>query len=167
MAKRGIERTVRQSLLDRLSDDKPQVGVDPVAGYLESRDHLVASLRRDLESLLNTRRVPDTSPEEFEELRRSVYHYGLPDVAEVSRDSTDAHARLLRQVKEAIAAFEPRLANVRVTQPPQSAAGIQQRELRFVIHGLLRMDPNPEQVVFDTVLELASGEYEVKGGRDA
>jgi type VI secretion system protein ImpF len=167
MAKRGIERTVRQSLLDRLSDDKPQVGVDPVPGYLESRETLVASLRRDLESLLNTRRVPDTSPEEFEELSRSVYHYGLPDVAEVSWDSADAHARLLRQVKEAIAAFEPRLANVRVTQPLQSAVGIQQRELRFVIHGLLRMDPNPEQVVFDTVLELASGEYEVKGGRDA
>lgn len=167
MAKRGIERTVRQSLLDRLMDDKPQVGVDPVPGYLESRDHLLASVRRDLESLLNTRRVPDTSPEEFEELSRSVYHYGLPDVAEVSRDSADAHARLLRQVKEAIAAFEPRLANVRVSHPPQSAAGIQRRELRFVIHGLLRMDPNPEQVVFDTVLELASGEYEVKGGRDA
>jgi hypothetical protein len=25
------------------------------------------------------------------------------------------------------------------------------------------MDPNPEQVVFDTVLELASGDYSVKG----
>jgi type VI secretion system protein ImpF len=167
MAKRGIERTVRQSLLDRLSDDKPQVGADPVSGYLESKKRLLASLRRDLESLLNTRRVPIPSPEEFEELSRSVYHYGLIDVAEVSRDSTDAHARLLRQVKEAIAAFEPRLANVRVTQAPQSPDGVEHRQLRFVIQGLLRMDPDPEQVEFDTVLKLGSGEYEVKGGRDA
>ena len=37
------------------------------------------------------------------------------------------------------------------------------RELRFVVEALLKMDPNPEQVVFDTVLELASGDYSVKG----
>jgi hypothetical protein len=29
------------------------------------------------------------------------------------------------------------------------------------------LDPNPEQVIVVSVLELASGEYEVKGGRDA
>jgi hypothetical protein len=29
------------------------------------------------------------------------------------------------------------------------------------------MDPDPEQVVFDTVLELSSGEYQVRGGRGA
>jgi hypothetical protein len=29
------------------------------------------------------------------------------------------------------------------------------------------MDPNPEQVVFDTVLEITSGEYAVKGGAGA
>jgi type VI secretion system protein ImpF len=167
MVNRGIERTVRQSLLDRLTDDRPQATVDPIMGFQESRDRLLASLRRDLEWLLNTRRVPDGGPEEFEELRRSLYQYGLPDLAAVSQDSSDAHARLLRQVKEAIMAFEPRLADVRVFEGPPSAAGVQRRELRFVIHGLLRMDPSPEQVVFDTVLELASGEYEVKGGRGA
>jgi type VI secretion system protein ImpF len=167
MAKRGIERTVRQSLLDRLIDDQPQVGTDPVMGFQESRDRVLASLRRDLEALLNTRRGPDTSPEEFEELQRSVLHYGLPDIGEVSQDSADAHARLLRQVKDAITTFEPRLTQIRVERIPEPAEGGGRREVRFVIHGLLRMDPNPEQVVFDTVLELASGEYEVRGGRNA
>ena len=28
---------------------------------------------------------------------------------------------------------------------------------------MLRMEPNPERVVFDTVLEISSGEYRVKG----
>jgi type VI secretion system protein ImpF len=167
MAKRGIERTLRQSLLDRLTDDQPQVAADPVMGFQESRERVLASLRRDLEALLNTRRGPDTTPEEFEELQRSVLHYGLPDIAEVSQDSADAHARLLRQVKDAIAAFEPRLTQVRVERVPPPPEGAARREVRFVIHGLLRMDPNPEQVVFDTVLELASGEYEVRGGRHA
>jgi predicted component of type VI protein secretion system len=37
------------------------------------------------------------------------------------------------------------------------------RVLKFVIEGLLCMDPAPEAVRFDTVLELGKGEYEVKG----
>jgi type VI secretion system protein ImpF len=35
--------------------------------------------------------------------------------------------------------------------------------LRFQIEGLLIMDPAPEHISFDTVLQLASGEYQVKG----
>jgi predicted component of type VI protein secretion system len=37
------------------------------------------------------------------------------------------------------------------------------RALRFVIEGLLCMDPAPEPVRFDTVLELGKRAYEVKG----
>ena len=37
------------------------------------------------------------------------------------------------------------------------------RSLKFVIEGLLCMDPAPEPVRFDTVLELGKGEYEIKG----
>ena len=37
------------------------------------------------------------------------------------------------------------------------------RILRFQIEALLKMDPAPEQIVFDTVLQLNSGEYKVKG----
>jgi type VI secretion system protein ImpF len=155
MVKRDIERTIRPSLLDRLIDDNPESSADPVVGYQQSRDRILASLRRDLEWLLNTRRGPEADPEEFEELRRSLYHYGLPDLTTIS------------QVKETILAFEPRLANVRVSEAPAPPGEVRRRELRFIIHGLLRMEPNPEQVVFDTVLELASGEYDVKGGLDA
>jgi type VI secretion system protein ImpF len=166
MPKPGLERTVRLSLLDRLTDEHPELSTDPAMGFQESRDRLLISLRRDLEWLLNTHRGAEADPEAFEELRRSVYHYGVPDISSVSHGSADAQARLLRQVKEAIVAFEPRLTNVRVSEAP-APPGEVRREVRFIIHGLLRVDPNPEQVVFDTVLELASGEYEVKGSRNA
>ncbi len=56
--------------------------------------------------------------------------------------------------------FEPRLANVRVVPLEWRHAGT--RTLRFRIEGLLLMDPAPEHVSFDTVLELTSGEYEVQ-----
>ena len=41
------------------------------------------------------------------------------------------------------------------------------RQLRFTVDALLLMEPSPEQVVFDTVLEVTSGSFEVKGGTDA
>jgi len=44
---------------------------------------------------------------------------------------------------------------------------IARREVRFVVEALLRMEPSPEQVVFDTVLEISSSTFEVKGQADA
>jgi type VI secretion system protein ImpF len=42
-----------------------------------------------------------------------------------------------------------------------------QSVLRFQIEGLLDMDPAPERISFDTVLQLSSGEYQVKGDPSA
>lgn len=162
MARTEIERSVRQSVLDRLIDTEPGLAADPPPTLAASVRQLKVNLRRDLEWLLNTRRPPLAIPEDFEETRHSLLTYGLPDITSMSRDSMATRNALLREVEEAIAHFEPRLADVRVqlveTEGPNAV-----RELRFVVEALLKMDPNPEQVVFDTVLELASGDYSVKG----
>jgi type VI secretion system protein ImpF len=34
-------------------------------------------------------------------------------------------------------------------------------QVRFAVEATLRMDPSPERIVFDTVLEIASGTYAV------
>ena len=60
----------------------------------------------------------------------------------------------------------PRLADVRITVVEAEGEHFR-RELRFHIEGTLRMDPTPEQVVFDTVLHFSSGEYDIAGVRDA
>jgi type VI secretion system protein ImpF len=112
--------------------------------------------------LLNTRRIPVPAPDAFEEVGRSVYHYGLPDLTSISRDSHEARERLRHRVEDVIALFEPRLENVNITIVEMEGEQ-HRRELRFHIEGTLLMDPTPEQVVFDTVLHFASGEYEVGG----
>lgn len=157
----GVERSVQQSLLDRLIDLDPRSTSEGSLTWTESVRRLKASLRHDLEWLLNTRRIPVAPPESFEEVPRSLYYFGFPDITSMGRDSRDTRVRLLRQVEETIAAFEPRLANVKVSLVESDDEG--RRQLRFLIEGLLRMEPNPEQVVFDTVLEISSGEYHVKG----
>jgi type VI secretion system protein ImpF len=161
----GIEKSVQQSLLDRLIDLEPRTSSEVPPTWSESVRQLKSALRHDLEWLLNTRRIPVDPPESFEELPRSLYNFGFPDITSLGRDSREVRVRLLRQVEETIATFEPRLAGVKVSLAESEENGA--RQFRFLIEGLLRMEPNPEQVVFDTVLEISSGEYHVKGDAGA
>jgi type VI secretion system protein ImpF len=167
MAKNEIERTVQPSLLDRLTDNDPRTSADVRVTFAESIRRFKTSLQRDLEWLLNTRRIPEPVPEDwFEEIPRSVYYFGIPDITSLSRDSRDSRNILLRDVEAAIATFEPRLTDVHISVVEAEGEHFR-RELRFHIEATLRMDPTPEQVVFDTVLNFASGEYDIAGVRDA
>jgi type VI secretion system protein ImpF len=167
MAKNEIERTVQPSLLDRLTDPDPRSSTDVRVTFAESVRQFKVSIQRDLEWLLNTRRIHEGVPEDwFEQVPRSVYYYGIPDITSLSRDSRESRGILLRDVEAAIATFEPRLTDVHITVVEAEGEHFR-RELRFHIEATLRMDPTPEQVVFDTVLNFASGEYDVAGVRDA
>jgi type VI secretion system protein ImpF len=161
MAKADPDVAVTPTLLDRLIDLEPKIAADAPASRSQSVRQLKNSLRRDLEWLLNTRRIPDAAPETYRELHRSLYNFGLPDVTSMSLNSPRDRQRLLRLVEQTIAMFEPRLTAVRVRAVDNAASG--PRVLRFQIEALLKMDPAPEQVLFDTLLQLNSGEYQVKG----
>ncbi|MEX2530034.1 MAG: type VI secretion system baseplate subunit TssE [Gemmatimonadota bacterium] len=160
------ERVVRSSVLDRLVDEEPRVREDPPPNWSDSINHYKRSVLRDLEWLLNSRRtIVEVSPE-LTEVRSSVFFYGPPDVSSMSGDSPAVRRRLLRHLEELIRTFEPRLSGVRVSlrENRDSAS----RQIRFVVDGLLHMDPDPERITFDTVLEVSSGTFVVKGeGRDA
>jgi type VI secretion system protein ImpF len=165
MAKHEIERTVQPSVLDRLTDDDPRGLTDQRISYAESVHNFKLAVQRDLEWLLNCRRTPSPAPDSLEELRVSVFHYGIVDVTSLS-DSGSSRERLLKQVSEALAMFEPRLANVRISIVEQKGES-HSREMRFVVEGTLRIDPTPEQVKFDTVLHFSTGEIDVKDAANA
>jgi len=154
------EGPVTLSALDRLIDQEPERKLEPPPTRAQSLRELKTALRRDLEWLLNTRRTIEASPASLKELERSLYNYGLPDVSSLYLRSTNDQALLLESIKAAIDIFEPRLLNIKVTLEPASN---DTRVIRFAIEGLLRMDPAPEHVYFDTVLEPMSGQYQVKG----
>ena len=165
MSSRELEPTVKQSVLDRLIDNAPAHAQDAPTSWADSVRHLRNAVRRDLEWLLNTRRIIYLAPAELPETRASVYHYGLPDITSLSGDSHDTPIRLARQIEETIAAFEPRLSSVRVRQGESGADA--RHQIRFIIEALLDMEPDPERVVFDTVLEVSSGDFDVGSGTDA
>jgi type VI secretion system protein ImpF len=155
------DHTVEQSLLERLIDLEPKNPTEQPATRAQSVRQLKASLRRDLEWLLNTRRTPEAVDSEFQELERSLFNYGLPDLTSLNWESTRDRSDLARMIEELLAIFEPRLTRVRVE--PVGEVSATQSILRFQIEGLLDMDPAPERISFDTVLQLSSGEYQVKG----
>jgi type VI secretion system protein ImpF len=161
MARWEPEETVTQSVLERLIDRDPANSVEPSPTRVQSVRTLKASVRRDLEWSLNTRRTPDAVGAEFPEVEHSLYNFGLPDITSLSWDSSRDRARLALVIEQTLNVFEPRLKAVRVAILEASPGA--QHVMRFQIEGMLDMDPSPEHISFDTLLQLSSGEYQVKG----
>ena len=154
------------SVIDRLMDREPTLGSDGTVSRAQAIRELKKSLRRDLEWLLNTRRNPEAaSPESMEQLANSVYNYGLPDFSTYSVNSARDRNKLMSELENALNIFEPRLKDIRISLVETVGGAL--RVLHFEIEGLLQMDPAPEMVSFDTTLQLASGEYQIRGERGA
>ena len=93
------------------------------------------------------------------EVERSVYNYGVRDTSSLYLRSPKDQEFLAKSIKNRDRIFEPRLMAVKVNH---RAFHGRVRGIHFSIEGLLRMDPAPEPVFFDTLLEPSSGEYKVK-----
>jgi type VI secretion system protein ImpF len=153
------EAPVGLSVLDRLIDEDLRI-VDKQLTRSESVRKLRDAVRRDLEWLLNSRQAIIVAPPNSQ-LRHSLYMYGIPDITSLSAKNIADREALLESMQATIEQFEPRIANPRVTLAADQDEKIP--VLRFVIQGLLRIDPNPEQIAFGAVVELASGECKVQG----
>jgi type VI secretion system protein ImpF len=165
MARSQGDVTVTLSVLDRLIDREPKMTSEAPLTRSQSVRIMKAAVQRDLEWLLNSRRIFQEPDESLKEVNRSVYVYGLPDFTTYAVASPADRAKMGRQLIAAIKLFEPRILNVRIVPVESSETGIQ--ELRFRIEGLLAMDPAPEPISFDTVVELRSSNCHVSGGPNA
>lgn len=155
---RGLERTARPSVLDRLIDLHRREPSDPPMSREASVAAYRSSVLRDVEWLLNTRRTTVPIPDAMSEVADSVFAYGLPDVTSLGADQAETRLLLIRQIERTLKTFEPRLTDVRVSI---GSAPEVERRVHFTVEGLLKMEPNPERVVFDTVMELSRGDFSV------
>jgi type VI secretion system protein ImpF len=154
------EVRVTPSVLDRLLDYEPELSREPIASRAKSLRELKQAVKRDLEWLLNTRQMPEEVPSDLKQVRNSLAVYGLPDFSNVSTKNPKDQKQMVHQIEEAIRIFEPRLEDVVVTLQPSRDT---ERAMRFHIDARLRVEPAPEPVMFDTVLQLGSGQYIVQG----
>jgi len=130
-------------LLDRL------VGTGPSTAGLEgsrkmlTRDQVLASVQKELMDLINTRLSVSIGELEGEE--RTVLNYGFPDLSLFSVLADPASDKISEYLSQTIAAYEPRLDNVRVEVKEFSN---DRRELWVVVSGDLYVGESVEPVNF-------------------
>lgn len=161
MAKARTDTPLLPSVLDRLIDDAPEASRDPIRSDGQALRAIVQSVRRDLEALLNSRRRFKSWPAEFKELHESSVGYGLPDVTGKDLSSSQGREEFRKGVEQVIRTYEPRFQAVHVQM--LSNADEIDRTLRFRVDAVLRADPVPIEVVFDSQLEPSTGSFDVKG----
>jgi type VI secretion system protein ImpF len=149
------------SILDRLLDEEPSNHREAPKSRVQVLRELKQSVRRDLENLLNTRCRSMPRPTNLTELEVSLAGYGLPDISGAELTSTAGRERFRRTVERIIRTFEPRFKSVAVTLVDAGSAV--DRTLRFRIDGLLKAEPAPEPVAFDSAIEATTGNVEIRG----
>ncbi|MEO8053548.1 MAG: type VI secretion system baseplate subunit TssE [Acidobacteriota bacterium] len=159
MSRIDDEIRIDLSVLDRLIDFEPDVKAEASGSRSKALRQVKVALKRDLEWLLNTRRVVEV-PEELPLLANSMLAYGLPDFTNFSVKSTGDQHELTLALEAALKRFEPRLEDIVVSVVN---ASVLERAFRFKIEARLRIDPVPEPISFDTTLQLGSGNFAVKG----
>lgn len=148
----GNDVHIIPSVLDRLLDFEPGVKHEPHTSHAESLRQYKQAVWRDLEWLLNTRRVVERIPPAHKELQRSLAAYGLPAFSAAELDSSAEGVR--RAIETAIRTFEPRLSDMAVVLV---AARADERALVFRIEARLRVEPVAEPVMFSATISLDDG----------
>lgn len=147
-------------LLDRLLDADPDAVEPPPPSAADALERLHAAVRRDLEALLNARRRRVPLSPLLTELPTSLINYGIPDPASGAYAVPELRAGLAGEVEATIRRFEPRLSTVSVTLVDDTEdLG---RTLRLKIDAVLRADPVPEPVSFETLLEPVTRDVTVR-----
>jgi type VI secretion system protein ImpF len=142
-----------QSLMERLGEKEelPQTQTGSVRLLKEV-------IRRDLETLLNTRRMSYEVLDDFVESRGTVLDYGLEDLSALPTGPDGYLQEMRRAISRCVADFEPRLTGVVVSLKSSPA---ERREIRLHIEATLPLYPSVEVVSFDTVYDLTRETYSV------
>jgi type VI secretion system protein ImpF len=161
MGKIEADQPLVPSVLDRLLDDEPTSTRDSPKSRGQLLRELKQNIRRDLENLLNTRQRCKSPPERLNELEVSLVNYGVPDLTGAALGSAERREDFRRVFEAVVRRFEPRFARVSVEM--LGNADPIDRTLRFRIDALLHAEPAPEPIVFDSALQPATGNVEIKG----
>jgi type VI secretion system lysozyme-like protein len=134
-------------LLDRLVARPDPAGGAPEQGAraLDPAATL-ASVRREIDDLLNTRQP--LAVERSDRLGPSTLTYGLPDLGWFSLKADPMRAELAARITATVEAFEPRLREVRVSL----GASDDPERLPLTLEGRLVAGAEPEPVSFAVLI---------------
>ena len=151
---------LQHSLWDRLSNPTLIRGEAVEITPSSEMARIKEEVRRDLEWLLNSRSMPVELPSGLPALKRSLVRYGLPDFSTLNLGNPRSREDFQSVLAEVIRDFEPRLDRVEVRLSTQEQDHARP-SLRYIVEAVLRLEPTPQLVVFDTVLELGTKKFRV------
>jgi len=164
MANLRAQDRLQPALLDRLTDDEPDVRVEGVEARVIPRNRLRELVLRDLAWLFNaTRPSADDIWLSAPHAERSVICYGLPPMSGLSVSSLDLTA-LQEGVLKAILQHEPRILPDTLTVEAVSNEMIidHHNQLGFRISGQLWAQPVPMELMLHTDIDLETGRVEIR-----
>lgn len=135
-------------LFDRLADEQPSVPAEPRPRRHMDLDGLADSVRREIETLLSTRCPWPEDRIDYD--NRTVIDYGLVDLAAYFTNDIQDQRRMSQHIARTIAAYEPRLREVKVTVERQH---LEVRALDVLIEGVLRFGTIVEPIAFPLRIE--------------
>jgi type VI secretion system protein ImpF len=162
MAELTQKERLQPSLLDRLTDDRPEERQESREKHVLSPSRLRECVRRDLTWLLNTTNLAATQDlEEFPDILQSVVNFGMPDLAGHVASSIDVRA-MERVLCRVIWDFEPRLmkssVKVKLVLDEQR---MDVNAMTFDIEAELWAQPLPLRLFLRTEIDLENGGVKV------
>jgi type VI secretion system protein ImpF len=142
------------SVLDRLLDSAPDRPREAPPSALAVRERLCRAVHRDVEALLNARRPWRSVPAALGELRVSPLGYGMADATAGSFNDRAQRDLVRADIEDALRRFEPRLEQVQVRLIDDDS--LLRATLHLRIDALLRLQPAPEPIAFDTAFDITS-----------
>ncbi|TFG87149.1 MAG: type VI secretion system baseplate subunit TssE [Gemmatimonadales bacterium] len=158
MAGPKSNEVLRHTVIDRLAGTGGIRGGDLRIGV----EDLKATVCRDIEWLLNTKRPLDMELGGFPEAVNSILNYGIPDFSQYSAASGADCGRLCQLIEQALRVFEPRLESRSIKVDYLQTDELTGLKAQFRIRGILHVDPVREPVSFDTNVAMDSGNIEIK-----
>jgi type VI secretion system protein ImpF len=158
VAELTAQERLQPCLLDRLTDEQPEVSQ-------EGRDRRVVNLRqlrqavlRDLAWLLNSSAHLDPADAaEFPHIAASVLNYGIPDMCGLTSSHIQA-GEVERMLQDAVRRFEPRILPRTlkvISSTNRDSTG--PNAICFEIRGDLWAQPTPEPLFLRTEVDLDTG----------
>lgn len=165
MADLTPQERLQPSLLDRLTDENPQSGVESRDQRMISWQRLRDAIRRDLAWLLNCVHLEATEDlSNWPLVARSTLNYGLPETSGVPLANINVEM-LQKRVRQAILDFEPRLVRGKLSVTIEKRDVLMSRNsLVFLIEGEMWAQPVPQSIFVRTEFDLETGVVRLQEG---
>ncbi len=168
MATTDLRDRLQPALLDRLTDEDPDVTRDADERRVLNKSQLRQAVLRDLSWLLNAVQPLGKQAADAPYAAESVLNFGLPPMSGQLASKVDVPG-VEQAIREAILRYEPRILEHDLTVKAVEGGAMLDAHniIEFEIRGFLWAQPIPLELLLRTQLDLEAGQVRIRDGSPA